>query len=262
MSLTLLLLALMSTDGQAIETMARAIEAFSDKQKEKAFELLLQAQKQTTDAEVLAKIHRQRGIFFEVEGRALESVIAFMKALSLNAGIQLPSSVRTSTMQRRFSCAKTLHKSGKDEAFVRAHYKVSLSRPPFQCVVDPKPPPKTKSEQKPKPKPGSRLPKAPKARGASFWPWVSVGVAGVAGAFGVGFGLSARSALGVSPADASYVTAYGTAEDRILAANAAWGIAGAAALTSAVLFILDWAEVFGGSASEAPPNSRELGLVF
>jgi hypothetical protein len=97
---------------------------------------------------------------------------------------------------------------------------------------------------RPAPAPTDAPPSSP-TRSALAWPvWLCLGIGVAAGATGIGLGVSARSeneksqdlTLTSSAADAH----ASSASSQALGANILFGVAGAAVLTAAVLFIVKW----------------------
>jgi len=174
-----------------------AIIAFGQGKLAVAKQSLDKAAASTSDAAILSKIHRQRGIIFEVENKGLDSVLEFLKAIYYNSELALSKREHQGRVSDLFECAKRLSQSGFKAPAIQARFANSFSSDPIECPIDSngemrleyrtKLPPKNTLIEKPPP--------AIKAEQSwlsspTFWIIASVSLALAGGATATGFMLA------------------------------------------------------------------------
>lgn len=139
--LIFLLFPSLAAADEAQSELTKAIVSFGRGDNEAARQHLDQAEKQTADPTLLARIHRQRGIIDEVEGSRLQAVVSFLKALYFDPAVELDAREHRGDVQRLFGCAKDLYRKGISERAVEARYADQLSGPNWRCPTTAPPPP-------------------------------------------------------------------------------------------------------------------------
>jgi hypothetical protein len=227
-----LALLLIASNSDSEENLVEAISEFGQGHLERALSLLEQAEQQTTEPKMLAKIHRQRGIIFDVELRRLESIVAFNTALWLDPDLELSETEHRGQVALLFACAKKLFEAGEREVSIRTRYGTELERSEWTCPAN------AKSEVPPAeiapPPPSSAITAAPEAEadgiGVPFW--IATGTAIAAAGIGAGLGGAALSKA--NDGDAA-TDPRGVA----IGATVSLSVAGAAAVTALVLLMID-----------------------
>jgi tetratricopeptide (TPR) repeat protein len=197
----------------------RGIKLLNDMEDAKALEELQQALAQpgNTPAEQV-KIHIYLGITYFSLLKNEEAKKSFERALELDVTAELPES--TSPKIRDFFAK--LKEERKRAASGVGQRPATRPSEPVGPVTPPPPPPPRRSIN---------------------WPaWIAAGVAVAAGAAGLALGLTSRSsadrAADLSLPWAEAEAEHDAARGRALGANICFGVAGAAAVTSTVLFIV------------------------
>ena len=187
--ISILCLALIS-DPQA--ELTKGIVAFGRGDLKAAKDHLDEAEAQTTDPPLLARIHRQRAIIDQVEGDRLAAVLSFMRALYFDPEVDLDEREHKGEIQELFKCARELNRAGLSEKAVEVRHAADFSKADWRCPAGQKPPPpKVEPPPPPKVEPPPPPPVAPppppieKEEGGSIWSspwlWVAVGAVVVAG---------------------------------------------------------------------------------
>src|SRR5687767_293520 len=135
--ISILCLALIS-DPQA--ELTKGIVAFGSGDLKAAKDHLEEAESQTTDPPLLARIHRQRGIIDQVEGERLGSVVSFMRALYFDPEVDLDEREHKGEVQKLFSCARELNRAGISEKAVEVRHAADFAKADWSCPAGQKPP--------------------------------------------------------------------------------------------------------------------------
>ncbi len=198
----------------------RGIRLLNDMEDAKALGELQRALKlRGQSPEEKARVHLYLGIAQFNLLQAEKARASFRAALELQAAIELPEQT-SPKIQQLFQRVRRELGGGTEPTT------------PSQPLTTP--PPATSPASAPTPPP-------PRPISRVNWPaWLTLGLAGACGVAGLGLGLSSRSEA--SQAD-DLTLPYGAAKDhhdaatsRALAANILFGVAGAAAITSGILF--------------------------
>jgi hypothetical protein len=179
----LLLSLLAAADPQA--ELTKGIVAFGRGDLGAARKHLDEAEAQTTDPGLLARIHRQRGIIDQVEGKRLASIVSFLRALYFDPKLELSEREHKGEVQQLFACARELNRAGVSERAVEVRFAKQFDAADWRCPVGEKPPP---VEPPPPPPPPIAPPPPPPAASeesgsvwTSPWLWVAIGAVVVAG---------------------------------------------------------------------------------
>jgi hypothetical protein len=178
-----LCLALVSANPQA--ELTKGIVAFGRGDLSAARKHLDEAESQTTEPTLLARIHRQRGIIDQVEGKRLASVVSFLRALYFDPKIELSEREHRGEVQKLFTCAKALNEAGVSEKAVEIRYADRFQRADWSCPTGEKPPPPPPVAPPPPPIAAPPPPAVEEESVASSpWLWIGIaaGVVAIAGA--------------------------------------------------------------------------------
>jgi hypothetical protein len=179
--ISIVLLTLLAA-GDAQSELTQGIVKFARGDVPSARKHLDDAEALTTDPAMLARIHRQRGIIDQAEGKRLASVLSFLKALYFDPKVELSEQEHKGEVQRLFGCARELNGAGVTERSVELRYAKDFELDDWRCPVGDKTP---QIEPPPAPPP----PLAPPAQTEVVeqeslwenpWLWVAVGAVVVA----------------------------------------------------------------------------------
>lgn len=138
-----------------------AIIAFGQGDLAVAKGFLDEAQRLTSEPDLLGKIHRQRGIIFEAEGARVDGLREFMHAVYYQPQLELSEREHGAQVTRLFECAKSLIARGIKEAAVQARYPGQFDATSWTCPTDEPAPPATAAPAAPTAPPaaGTQLPR-------------------------------------------------------------------------------------------------------
>lgn len=115
--------------------LTQAIVGFGQGKLDAAKRSLDQAEASTSEAALLSKIHRQRGIIFEVENQQLPALLQFLKALYYQPDLTLSKREHHGRVSALFDCAKRLGRHGYKAASVRERFTGAFLTDPFECPI-------------------------------------------------------------------------------------------------------------------------------
>ncbi len=225
--------ALAKPKSKAATALQRAIKLSNDMEDAKALKELQKALAASPTEAEQAQIHLYFGIAYFNLLKPEEAKQSFGKALDLDPALELPEST-SPKIKDLFAKLKAGRGKKPDEGKTPPP---PTSKPDEGGTITPPPPP------------------PPPPKRSVNWPaWITAGVAVAAGAAGLGLGLAARSsadqAADLTLPWAEAQSHHDSAKGKALGANVCFGIAGAAAIASTVLFV-----VGSRSKREAPSAS-------
>lgn len=225
----LLLVSLLCTAGpaaakpksKAAVALQKGIKLLNDMEDAKALKELQKALGANPTSEEQSRIHLYLGITYFNLLKPEDAKQSFGKALDLNEAAELPEST-SPKIKDLFAKLKASRVKKPDEGTVTPPPTSKPDEGTTGPVTPPPPPPEKRSWN---------------------WPaWITAGVAVAAGAAGLGLGLSARSsadqAADLSLPWAEAQSHHDSATGKALGANICFGVAGAAAIASGVLFVI------------------------
>ena len=246
------LLMAMSMTAHADDTLLRrALERYADADFQGSIQLLLQAVQGTRDPKQLGRIHLHMGVNHEVLGDAGKAVQSFKTALSHDPVLELdPKQFRTSAVVlfKKAKLAMELRVSPPAPSTMPASSPAATPSAPALAQTQPASAPALAQTQPRAAFPEKSVVKAadvPTSRGR-IWTWIAVGGALAAAAAGIGLGVAARwdhdewdrvRREGTDRERWDALAQSGTRKE--LAANVLFGVAGALAVASAVLYFLE-----------------------
>ena len=176
---SIVILALISAPADPQTELTKGIVAFGRGDLNAAKVHLDEAEAQTTDRDLLARIHRQRGIIDQVEGNRIASVVSFLRALYFDGEITLDEREHKGDVQRLFACARELNRAGLSEKAVEVQHGKDFDEPDWSCPAGAKKPPPPPPVIEPPPPPPPMTPPPPPAQEESIAssPWLWIGIA-------------------------------------------------------------------------------------
>ena len=180
--ITVLFLALISLDPQA--ELTKGIVAFGRGDLNAAKAHLEEAESQTTDPVLLARIHRQRGIIDQVEGKRLAAVVSFLRALYFDPKVELSDREHKGEVQELFACARRLSDAGLSEKAVELRHAKDFEQADWRCPIDDRaaPPPAPPPSPPLVPPPAEAEESGSVASSPWLWIGIAAGVVVIAGA--------------------------------------------------------------------------------
>ncbi len=201
--------------SEAGEKLVAAVFAFSQGELDQAEVLLDEAKDLTANANLLAKVHRQRGIIYDARDKRPEAVAAFMRAFYFDGDLRLNAREHRGTVSELFECARSLFLQGVKERTVKTQFREALEREEWTCPGAPEEwgetlgPDGQQSEPSPEDVVGVATPTTPTpllfgtemdgvmeppASGPPSWPlWLGAGMGAAAMGTGAILGLSSLS---------------------------------------------------------------------
>jgi tetratricopeptide (TPR) repeat protein len=208
--------------SKAAVALQKAIKLLNDMEDAKALKELQRALAATPTEKEQLQIHLYLGITYFNLLKPEDARQSFTKALALDPSLELPEST-SPKIKDLFAKLKATRVVKKPDEGTGTPPPTSKPDEGSGAVTPPPPPP-------------------PPKRGWNWPAWITAGVAVAVGAAGLGLGLAARSSAD-SAADlnlpwAEAQSQHDSATGKALGANICFGVAGAAAIASGVLFVL------------------------
>lgn len=247
LSMTLLAQPVWADDETAENRVGESVVALGDRRLDEALRLLERAESEAKSSAMLAKVERQRAFVLLALDRADDALAALLRARRLDPALRIGTRGPSRALQSLFDCAGALAAesrapSGKVVGDGLGGWTCPAERAPkVAVVVDPPSVPAPRTSEEPTATRGATPPAiaaitppppVEEGRVVPAWSWILGGVAVVsAGAGGAMGGLALDAATDHDAATSAGGLSVG--------ANVAFGIAGAALIGGALVWLVD-----------------------
>ena len=119
------------------EKLKAAIEEYNQANFDKSLALLEEAEFMSKDKADLSLVLTQRGVILDVIGERLDALLVFVRAITVDRGLEIEThKVRSSTI-RLFRCAQSLAKAGMPIAEIRNRHAKDIEADNWKCPAAP-----------------------------------------------------------------------------------------------------------------------------